>query len=309
MSPQRTGLLAGLACYVIWGLFPLFWPLLDRAGEIEILAHRIIWSLVFLVVVLAATAGFRWVRTIGRPRLIQLTVAALLITVNWGGFIYAVNNDHVVDAALGYYINPLVSVALGVLVLHEHLRSRQRAAVVLGTLAVIVLTVEYGKPPWIALMLAFSFGLYGLVKKRVGLDGVQSLSVETALLVMPAVAYIVVLGARGDATFLAEGLGFSLLLAAGGVVTAVPLILFGAAAIRVPLSTIGLMQYIAPTMHFVIGVAIYGEAMPPGRVAGFVLVWLALLVLTVDAVGSLRPRNVIPSAVPARVRPATPPDA
>jgi chloramphenicol-sensitive protein RarD len=306
MSPQRTGLLAGLACYVIWGLFPLFWPLLDRAGEIEILAHRIIWSLVFLVVVLAATAGFRWVRTIGRPRLIQLTVAALLITVNWGGFIYAVNNDHVVDAALGYYINPLVSVALGVLVLHEHLRSRQRAAVVLGTLAVIVLTVEYGKPPWIALMLAFSFGLYGLVKKRVGLDGVQSLSVETALLVMPALAYIVVLGARGDATFLAEGLGFSLLLAAGGVVTAVPLILFGAAAIRVPLSTIGLMQYIAPTMHFVIGVAIYGEAMPPGRVAGFVLVWLALLVLTLDAVGSLRPRTRFAAPV---VRPAAPPDA
>jgi chloramphenicol-sensitive protein RarD len=306
MSPQRTGLLAGLLSYVIWGLFPLFWPLLDRAGEVEILAHRIVWSLAFLVVVLALTAGFRWVRTIGRARMIQLTVAALLITVNWGGFIYAVNNDHVVDAALGYYINPLVSVALGVLVLHEHLRSRQRAAVLLGTLAVLVLTVEYGKPPWIALMLAFSFGLYGLVKKRVGLDGVQSLSVETALLVAPAVAYVVVLGARGDATFLAEGVGFSLLLAAGGVVTAIPLILFGIAAIRVPLSTIGLMQYIAPTMHFVIGVGIYGEAMPPGRVAGFVLVWLALVVLTMDVVGSLRSR---PRLAPAVVRPAAPPDA
>ena len=306
MSPQRTGLLAGLLSYVIWGLFPLFWPLLDRAGEVEILAHRIVWSLAFLVVVLALTAGFRWVRTIGRPRLIQLTVAALLITVNWGGFIYAVNNDHVVDAALGYYINPLVSVALGVLVLKEHLRSRQRAAVALGALAVLVLTVEYGKPPWIALMLAFSFGLYGLVKKRVGLDGVQSLSVETALLIMPAVAYVVVLGARGDATFLSEGLGFSVLLASGGVVTAIPLILFGAAAIRVPLSTIGLMQYIAPSMHFVIGVAIYGEDMPPGRVAGFVLVWLALLVLTVDALGSLRPRARL---APPVVRAATPPDA
>ena len=306
MSPQRTGLLAGLVSYVIWGLFPLFWPLLDRAGEVEILAHRIVWSLAFLVIVLALTAGFRWVRTIGRPRLIQLTVAALLITVNWGGFIYAVNNDHVVDAALGYYINPLVSVALGVLVLHEHLRSRQRAAVILGAVAVLVLTVEYGRPPWIALMLAFSFGLYGLVKKRVGLDGVQSLSVETALLVMPALAYVVVLGARGDATFLEEGLGFSLLLAAGGVVTAIPLILFGAAAIRIPLSTIGLMQYIAPTMHFIIGVALYGEDMPPGRVAGFVLVWSALILLTLDALGTLRPRARL---APPVVRTAAPPDA
>jgi chloramphenicol-sensitive protein RarD len=306
MSPQRTGLLAGLLSYVIWGLFPLFWPLLDRAGEVEILAHRIVWSLAFLVIVLALTAGFRWVRTIGRPRLIQLTVAALLITVNWGGFIYAVNNDHVVDAALGYYINPLVSVALGVLVLHEHLRSRQRAAVILGAVAVLVLTVEYGRPPWIALMLAFSFGLYGLVKKRVGLDGVQSLSVETALLVLPALAYVVVLSARGDATFLEEGLGFSLLLAAGGVVTAIPLILFGAAAIRIPLSTIGLMQYIAPTMHFIIGVALYGEDMPPGRVAGFVLVWLALIVLTLDALGTLRPRARL---APPVVRAAAPPDA
>ena len=306
MSPQRTGLVAGLASYVIWGLFPLFWPLLDRAGEVEILAHRILWSLAFLVVVLALTAGFRWVRTIGRRRMMLLGAAALLITVNWGGFIYAVNNDHVLDASLGYYINPLVSVALGVLVLHEQLRPRQRAAVILGTLAVLVLTAEYGKPPWIALMLAGSFGLYGLVKKRVGLEGTQSLAVETALLVLPALAYVVVLGARGDATFLAEGLGFSLLLAAGGVVTAVPLMLFGAAAIRVPLSTIGLMQYIAPTMHFVIGVAIYGEAMPLGRVAGFVLVWLALVVLTLDALGSLRPRARL---APPVVRPAAPPDA
>jgi chloramphenicol-sensitive protein RarD len=199
-----------------------------------------------------------------------------------------------------------VSVALGVLVLHEHLRSRQRAAVILGAVAVLVLTVEYGRPPWIALMLAFSFGLYGLVKKRVGLDGVQSLSVETALLVLPALAYVVVVGVRGDATFLEEGLGFSVLLAAGGVVTAIPLILFGAAAIRVPLSTIGLMQYIAPTMHFIIGVALYGEDMPPGRVAGFVLVWLALIVLTLDALGTLRPRARL---APPVVRAAAPPDA
>ncbi len=310
MSQHRIGVIAGLVSYVIWGLFPLFWPLVEPAGAPEILAHRILWSLAFLVVVLVFTAGFRWLRTVGRRRFLQLGAAAALITVNWGVFIYAVNNDHVVDSALGYYINPLVSVALGLVVLHEHLRPRQRVAVLIGLLAVVVLTVEYGKPPWIALILACSFGTYGLVKKQVGLDGTQSLFVETAILVVPALAYIVVTGLKGTATFTADDIGHSLLLMAGGVVTAVPLILFGAAAIRIPLSTIGLMQYIAPTMHFVIGVAIYGEAMPAGRVAGFVLVWIALIVLTVDALGTLRPRNVIPVApVPAAVRPAAPPDA
>jgi chloramphenicol-sensitive protein RarD len=309
MDERRTGLIAGLVSYAIWGLFPLFWPLVEPARAPEILAHRIIWSLAFLALVLSLTAGFRWVRTIGRTRLLQLTLAAVLITINWGVFIYAVNNDHVVDSALGYYINPLVSVALGLLVLHEHLRPRQRAAVVIGALAVVVLTIEYGKPPYIALILACSFGLYGLVKKKVGLDGTQSLSVETTLLILPALAYVIVLQADGDGTFTSHGAGHALLLAAGGVVTAVPLILFGAAAIRIPLSTIGLMQYIAPTMHFIIGVAIYGEAMPPGRVAGFVLVWFALVLLTVDAIGSLRPRRLATTPFPARVRPATPPDA
>jgi chloramphenicol-sensitive protein RarD len=309
MSEQRTGLIAGLASYAIWGLFPLFWPLVEPAGAIEILAHRIVWSLAFLVVVLALTVGFRWARGIGRRRLAQLTLAAALITVNWGVFIYAVNNDHVVDSALGYYINPLVSVALGLFVLHEHLRPRQRAAVLIGALAVVVLTVEYGRPPWIALILASSFGLYGLVKKKVGLDGVQSLSVETAILVLPALAWIAAIQARGESTFTSLGAGHALLLAAGGVVTAIPLILFGAAAIRIPLSTIGLMQYIAPTMHFIIGVAIYGEAMPPGRVAGFVLVWVALVLLTLDALGTLRPRAAVTAPVAAPVRVTVPPDA
>jgi chloramphenicol-sensitive protein RarD len=305
VSREQTGLVAGLLSYVIWGLFPLFWPLIESAGTVEILAHRIVWSLAFLVVVLALTSGFAWVRTIGRRRMLQLSLAAALITVNWGVFIYAVNSDHVVDSALGYYINPLVSVALGVLVLDEHLRPRQRMAVTLGAIAVLVLTAEYGKPPWIALTLACSFGLYGLVKKQVGLEGTQSLAVETSLLTLPALAYVIVLQKSGDATFLTEGSGHALLLAAGGVVTAIPLILFGIAAIRIPLSTIGLMQYIAPTMHFIIGVALFGEDMPPGRVAGFVLVWIALALLTVDALGALRPR--VPA--PARVRPAAPPEA
>jgi chloramphenicol-sensitive protein RarD len=309
VSEHRKGLVAGLLSYAIWGLFPLFWPLVEPAGTVEILAHRIIWSLAFLALVLAFTSGFRWVRAIGRRRLVQLCAAAALITVNWGVFIYAVNSDHVVDSALGYYINPLVSVALGILVLHERLRPRQRWAVALGALAVLVLTVEYGQPPWIAMILACSFGLYGLVKKQVGLEGTQSLAVETTLLVLPAVACVAVLQSTGDATFLGEGAGHALLLAAGGVVTALPLMLFGAAAIRVPLITIGLIQYIAPTMHFVIGVAIYGEDMPPGRIAGFLIVWLALVLLTIDALGTMRGRVPVPPHPAARVRPAAPPEA
>jgi chloramphenicol-sensitive protein RarD len=310
VSEHRAGLVAGLLSYVIWGLFPLFWPLVESAGTVEILAHRIIWSLAFLAIVLALTAGFGWVRTLGRRRLVQLCAAAALITVNWGVFIYAVNSDHVVDSALGYYINPLVSVALGILVLHEHLRPRQRWAVALGALAVLVLTIEYGQPPWIAMTLACSFGVYGLVKKQVGLEGTQSLAVETTLLALPALAYVVVLQRSGDATFVSEGAGHALLLVAGGVVTALPLMLFGAAAIRVPLVTIGLIQYIAPTMHFIIGVAIYGEAMPPGRVAGFVIVWAALVLLTIDALGTLRGRVPAPPHPAASVvRPAAPPEA
>jgi chloramphenicol-sensitive protein RarD len=307
VSEQRTGLVAGILSYVLWGIFPLFWPLVEPAGALEILAHRIIWSLAFLLLVLVLTQGLRWLRQVGRRRLGQLAVAAGLITVNWGVFIYAVNNDHVLDSALGYYINPLVSVALGVLVFHETLRRRQKVAVALGALAVVVLTVEYGRPPWIALTLACSFGLYGLVKKRVGLDGIQSLFVETAILVVPAIAFAIALQADGSATFVDEDAGHALLLVAGGVVTALPLILFGAAAIRIPLSMMGLLQYITPTMHFIIGVAVQGESMPAGRVVGFVLVWVALLVLTADAIGTLRPRSAV--LRPARVRPAAPPDA
>jgi chloramphenicol-sensitive protein RarD len=307
VSRYGIGLAAGLLSYVLWGLVPLFWRLVDRVGEIEILAHRVIWSLAFLALVLALTVGFRWARTLPPRTLLQLGAAGVLVTVNWGVFIYAVTSDHIVDSALGYYINPLVSVALGVLVLHERLRPRQRWAVALGALAVLVMTVEYGEPPWIALILAGTFGVYGLVKKRIGVDGTQSLAVETALLAPLALAYLAVLQARGDGTFTSEGPGFALLLAAGGVVTALPLMLFGIAAIRVPLSTIGLMQYIAPTMHFIIGVGIYGEDMPLGRVAGFVIVWIALVLLTVDALGALRPRVAGPRAM-ARVRPATPPE-
>ena len=294
MSRLRSGFAAGLGAYLLWGLFPLYWPLLEPAAPVEILAHRIVWSLIFLVGVLALTAGFGWMRTLGRRRLGLLALAAVLITVNWGTFIYAVNAGHVVETSLGYFITPLVSVALAVLALGERLRRVQWIAVAIGAAAVGVLTVDYGRLPYIALTLAASFGTYGLIKKRAGVDGTQSLLIETVLLAPAALAYLVWLGASGEGTFGHEGAGHTALLVASGVVTAIPLMLFGAAAIRVRLTTIGVLQYVAPTIHFLIGVLLNGEAMPLSRLAGFALVWIALTVFTVDAVratqGGLRPR-------------------
>jgi len=284
----RSGFTAGLGAYLLWGLFPLYWPLLEPARPVEILAHRIAWSLLFLLAVLAATSGFGWVRHLGRRRLGLLALAAVLITVNWGMFIYGVNSGHVVETSLGYFINPLVTVALAVFVLGERLRSAQRIAVGIALVAVVVLAVDYGRPPLIALTLAFSFGLYGLVKKRAGVDGTRSLSVETALLVLPALGYLAWLEATGGSTFLREGAGHTALLVGSGITTAIPLMLFGAAAIRIPLATIGVLQYVAPVMQFLIGVLVYHEAMPLPRLAGFGLVWLALAVFTVDAVRSSR---------------------
>jgi chloramphenicol-sensitive protein RarD len=285
---NRSGLAAGVAAYLLWGLFPLFWPLLEPAKPVEILAQRIVWSFVFIAVVLAATLGFRWIRGLGRRRLGLLTLAALLITVNWGTFIYGVNSGHVVETSLGYFINPLVTVALAVSVLGERLSPAQRAAVAIAAVAVAVLTVDYGRPPWIALTLACSFGTYGLIKKHVGVDGTQSLAVETAVLIVPALAYLGWLTSTGENTFATHGAGHAALIAAGGVTTAVPLMLFGAAAIRIPLTTLGLLQYLAPILQFLIGIVVYGEPMPLSRLAGFALVWLALVVFTVDAVRSSR---------------------
>ncbi|CAA9519859.1 MAG: Uncharacterized inner membrane protein RarD [uncultured Solirubrobacteraceae bacterium] len=301
---SRTGLICGVSAYLLWGLFPLYWPLLEPAAPIEILAHRMVWSMVFLVALLALTRGFRWIRTLDRRRIGLLAIAAALITVNWGTFIYAVNSGHVVETSLGYFINPLISVALGVIVLKESLRPHQRIAVGIAFVAVVVLAVDYGRPPWIALVLAFAFGLYGLVKKRVGLDGAESLTAETAFVVAPALLYLLWLGSDGSGTFTSEGGGHVALLVTSGAVTAIPLVLFGDAAIRVPLVTIGLLQYMAPVMQFLIGVLVYGEDMPLSRLAGFALVWLALAVFTVDAVRAAREHRAAPAPPPADATPA-----
>ncbi|MFD5516186.1 EamA family transporter RarD [Streptomyces sp. NPDC127066] len=287
---QRIGLLNGFAAYGMWGLVPLFWPLLKPAGAIEILAHRMVWSLAVVGVLLLVTRRWAWAGELLRqPRKLALiTVAAAVITVNWGVYIWAVNSGHVVEASLGYFINPLVTIAMGVLLLKERLRPVQWAAVGVGAAAVLVLTVGYGRPPWISLCLAFSFATYGLVKKKVNLGGLESLAAESTIQFLPALAYLLWLGSRGDATFTAQGPGHAALLAATGVVTAIPLICFGAAAIRVPLSTLGLLQYMAPVFQFLLGIFYFHEAMPAERWAGFALVWLALSLLTFDALRAAR---------------------
>ncbi|MEU8519834.1 EamA family transporter RarD [Streptomyces sp. NBC_01216] len=286
----RAGLLYGIGAYGMWGLVPLFWPLLKPSGAMEILAHRMVWSLVVVAVALLVLRRWGWIRAVLRTprRLALIAVAASVITVNWGLYIWAVNAGQVVEASLGYFINPLVTIAMGVLLLKERLRPAQWAAVGIGFAAVLVLAVGYGRPPWISLVLAFSFAVYGLVKKKVNIGGLESLAAETAIQFLPALAFLLWLGSSGTSTFTGGDPGHAALLAATGVVTAAPLICFGAAAIRVPLSTLGLLQYLAPLFQFGLGVAYFHEAMPPERWAGFSLVWLALSVLTWDAVRTAR---------------------
>jgi chloramphenicol-sensitive protein RarD len=294
MSEDRRGILFGIAAYGIWGLFPLYWPLLEPANSGEILLHRCLWSLVAVGLVLAVRRHWSWVRPMvaDRRRVGLLALAACAIAVNWGVYIYGVNSHHVVETSLGYFINPLVTVALGVVVLGETLRPVQWAAIGLAVVAVGVLTVGYGRPPWIALILAFSFGTYGLIKKQAAVGAVESLTVETAVSFVPALAFLVALGLLGHGTFTSEGPGHAALLASSGIVTAIPLLFFGAAAIRVPLTTIGLLQYLAPVFQFLIGITVNHEHMQSTRWVGFVLVWVALVMLTGEALRTARMRQI-----------------
>ncbi|HET9141033.1 EamA family transporter RarD [Actinophytocola sp.] len=294
----------GAAAYAMWGLFPLYWPLLRPAGDVEILAHRMVWSLVFVAAVLTVSGrrgrtGWAQLRTVlgDRRRLGLLAGAAALITVNWGTYIYGVNHGHVVETALGYFTGPLVSVLVGVVLLRERLRPWQWVAVGLGAAAVVVLTVGYGRPPWIALLLAFSFGIYGLLKKLAATGAIESLAVETGITAAPALIYLLILGGTGAGTFTGHGLSHALLLIASGAVTAIPLLAFGAAATRIPLSMVGLLQYIAPVIQFLLGILVFDEHMPVERWIGFTMVWLGLAVLTWDGLRHSR-RARLPTPAP-----------
>lgn len=282
-------------------MFPLYFPLLEPAAPVEILGHRVVWSLVFLCLVLLVRRRWAWVRTLvhDRRRLLLLMVASTVIALNWGVYIWAVNSGHVVEASLGYFINPLVTVLIGIVAFRERLRMAQWSAVALGFLAVLVLTFGYGRVPWVGLVLAVSFATYGVVKKVVGMPAVESLSVEAVLLIVPSLVYLGWLEQDGQAAFGHEGPGHLALMAGLGVITAVPLLLFGAAAPRVPLTTLGLLQYITPVMQFGIGVLVFNETLTPLRIAGFSLVWLALAVFSVDGIRNARREvDTTPAVVP-----------
>ena len=301
MNETRRGALFGAGAYLLWGVFPLYFPLLGPAGPVEILAHRISWSLLvmgILVLLVKRRAGVRAIFA-DRRRLITLAVAASFLGLNWGVYIYGVTSEQVVETSLGYFITPLITVALGVVVLQERLRRAQWAALSLAAIAVLILAVENGRPPWIALILAFSFGTYGLLKKTARVGSVEGLAVETAVLAPVALAYLAWLGLGGGSTFASHGPDHVVLLALTGVITAVPLLLFGAAASRVPLTTLGLLQYLAPTVQFLIGVLVLSEPLGMAKLLGFGLVWVALLGFTVDLVRHNRrtPRALVSEPV------------
>ena len=289
MKNSKSGLIFGVSAYVLWGLFPLYWPLLEPAGAFEIVGHRAVWSLVFCVIALTLTKAIKpAIATMKRPRVfIKLFAATALISINWIVYIWATNNGHVVEASLGYYINPIIIIAIGVLLLKEKMRKLQWASVSIAAFGVLVLTIDYGRLPWIALALALSWGTYGFIKKQLGLGALEGLGIETAISAPFYLAYLAWIGSQGDGHFTYQP-GLTLLLIGSGVVTAIPLLLFNGAGNRLPYTIIGLLQFITPTLQFSIGVWVRHEEMSQARWAGFLIIWTALVVLATDLVRSSR---------------------
>jgi chloramphenicol-sensitive protein RarD len=299
---ERKGLVYGASAYVLWGAFPLYFPLCEPAGTIEILALRMIWSLAVMALLLRATAGFSGVRAVvaDRRKFALLAAAAIFITFNWGTYIYGVNTHHVVETSLGYFINPLFTIVLGVVVLGERLRPAQWVAVGVGAVAVLIIAIDYGRPPWIALVLAFSFGMYGFCKKRADVGAADSLTVETGVQLVPALIAIAVIGAQGNLVFGTRP-DTSLWLVGLGIITVIPLLFFAASTRRLPLSILGLLQYLAPVLQFAVGVGIRHESLPAAEFVGFCLVWLALIVLSVDGLRHQRRPTRAGTGIPEAV--------
>ena len=272
----------GWLAYGMWGMFPAFFPLLKPAQPLEILSHRFLWTFVFVGIVLALTRSLKKLKTLSAKEWLLVTVAAVVISVNWGVYVYAVNNDHVADAALGYFINPLVSVMLGVVVLKESLRRLQIVSVGLAVIAVLIMTLMLGNPPWISLLLAFSFGIYGLVKKQVTLSPQISLMAETMVLAPVGLAYVIWLQTQGSNTFVQDGPSHAVLLMLAGVVTALPLLCFARAAHEMTLTSLGMIQYITPMLQIVWAVFVTHEFIETGRWVGFCIIWVALAIFVFD---------------------------
>ena len=293
---RTAGLLFGFGAYGSWGLYPAFFPLLKPASAVEILAHRIVWTVLLMAAVLVMMRRLSDLSSLTRRTWLLLTAASVLISVNWLVYVWAVSNGHVVDAALGYFINPLVTVLIGVLFFGERLHRAQLAAVLIAAAGVAVLTVAAGGVPAIALVLALSFGLYGAVKKVVPVDPRVSVGVEAGIAAPFAIVFIVVLTLHGGAQFANNGAGHAALMILCGPVTAIPLLCFAAAAQRLPLVTLGLLQYMTPSLQMIWGVAVGHEPMPPARWAGFALIWVALAVFTADLLSrTRRTRATVPT--------------
>jgi chloramphenicol-sensitive protein RarD len=300
VEDSRAGLAAALVANLMWGLFPLYWPLLKPASPMEILAHRIVWSLLFVFALLAVARKLGSLRRLLRDRrsILVLTGAALFQGLNWGTYITAVNSGQVLQASLGYFITPLLAVLLAVVLLREKLRPTQWVAVSLGVIAVVVLTVDYGRPPWLALILGSCFAGYGFLKRTAASGAIEGVAVETGVLVAPALGYIVWLSAQGDGAFAVDDPRRVALFVSSGLLTMLPLLFFGAAATRLTFTSLGLLQYVAPVLQWVIGVVVVHEAMPLSRLLGFALIWCALVVLALD--GWRGTRQVV--AAPAEAR-------
>ena len=283
MNRQKVGLLFGVSAYVLWGAFPLYWPLLKPASAFEIVAHRAIWTLIFCLAILTYKREIGQTVRLARQRKValRLLAASALISINWLVYIWATNHGHVVESALGYYINPLIIIAFGVILLKERMRRLQWAAVIIATIGVVILTIDYGRLPWIALALALSWGTYGLVKKRLNLGALEGLAIETAFAFIPYSAYLFYIQSHGEGHF-GSSIGLTILLISAGAITAIPLLLFNGSTTRLPYSIIGLLQYITPTLQFSIGVWVYHEDMPTARWIGFFVIWAALITLATD---------------------------
>jgi chloramphenicol-sensitive protein RarD len=297
-SEHSIGLINGFIAYIIWGAVILYWPYLAPAKPLEILAHRILWSLLFVAAILIYQKRIVSLKVVMKNarQMKLLTVAAVLIGFNWGLFIWASMNGHVLDSSLGYYITPLLNVALGVFFFKEKLRPMQWLAIGIAAFAVLFITIALGVLPWVALSLATSFAMYGYVKKLANVQSLESLMIETLILTPVAIAYLIWLQFNGGNTFLAYGLDHTLWMASAGVFTAIPLLAFGVAITRLPLTTLGMLQYIGPTIQFFVGVWLTQEAMPRERFIGFAITWVALVILTFDALRNRR--NVSKSFVP-----------
>lgn len=278
-------MLFGIAAYVIWALFPFYFKAVDSVGAVEIVANRIIWSFLLLLIVITITHGWGSLleRAANRRELGLIVLASVFIAANWSGYVIAISTNQALQASLGYFISPLVIVAMGVLLLKERLRAGQWTAVGFALIAVAVLTISYGSLPWIALLLAFSWAIYGFIKKHVGWGAIESLTVETGVLSPIALTILLVMIAQGTSITATHGMSMLLLLALSGPVTTIPLLLFTGAANRIPYSTLGLLQYITPVGLFIVGVAIFHESMSATRWIGFALIWCALMIFAIDA--------------------------